>query len=118
MIVFAGIVPHPPILVPEIGGEESQKVEATKRAYDKIATSLAAVEPDVLIVVSPHMMHYPHLFTVCGMSDLAGSFEAFGHPEMTGSVTIMWSWQRRSSINQRIRNCQQFCTKMAKDVTR
>lgn len=78
MLVFAAIVPHPPILIPEVGKEETKKVGKTIAAYEKLAADLAAAEPDTIIIISPHMIHYPHLFTVCGMPYLAGSFEAFG----------------------------------------
>lgn len=78
MIVFAAIVPHPPILIPEVGKEETKKVAKTVAAYEKLAADLAMAEPDTIIIISPHMIHYPHLFTVCGMANLAGSFEAFG----------------------------------------
>ncbi len=78
MIVFAGIVPHPPILIPEVGKDDTKKVAKTIIAYQKLATDLAVAEPDTIIIISPHMIHYPHLFTVCGMPELVGSFETFG----------------------------------------
>lgn len=78
MIVFAGIVPHPSLLIPEIGKDDSKKVEKTFLAYEKLAKDLAESEPDTIIVISPHMTHYPHLFNVCGMADLYGSFANYG----------------------------------------
>lgn len=78
MIVFAGIVPHPPIIVPGIEDAENTKVQKTIESYQKFAKELALSEPDTIIVISPHMIHYPHLFNVCGMSDLFGSFHDFG----------------------------------------
>jgi len=77
MIVFAGISPHPPLLVPEIGKEDSKKVSATLDGLTRLGRELAAAEPDTIIVVSPHMVHYPHLFNICGMEDLYGSFNNF-----------------------------------------
>ncbi|PIS07860.1 AmmeMemoRadiSam system protein B [Candidatus Berkelbacteria bacterium CG10_big_fil_rev_8_21_14_0_10_43_13] len=82
MLVFAGIVPHPPIIVPEVGKEDTKKTVTTISAYQKLAGELAAAEPDTIIIISPHMIHYPHLFTVCGMSELFGSFAAFEAPEI------------------------------------
>jgi len=82
MLVFAGIVPHPPIIVPEVGKEETKKTAATISAYQKLAHDLAMTEPDTIIVISPHMIHYPNLFTVCGMTDLFGSFANFEAPEI------------------------------------
>lgn len=92
MLVFAGIVPHPPILIPEIGKEETKKVAKTVAAYEKLAADLAAAEPDTIIIISPHMIHYPHLFTVCGMENLAGSFEAFG------AESIAWRGQNNIEL--------------------
>jgi aromatic ring-opening dioxygenase LigB subunit len=78
MIVFAGIVPHPPLVIPEIGKNDSKKVNKTFLAYEKIAKDLADSEPDTIIIISPHMTHYPHLFNVCGMADLYGSLSNYG----------------------------------------
>jgi aromatic ring-opening dioxygenase LigB subunit len=78
MIVFAGIAPHPPLVVPGIGKDDAKKVKATREAYEKFAADLAETEPDVIIVISPHMVHYPHLFNVSGMKKLYGSFESYG----------------------------------------
>jgi len=77
MIVFAGIVPHPPLIVPEVGKKDAAKVVKTAESYKKIMSDLAKTEPDTVIIISPHMVHYPHLFTVCGMADLYGSFKSF-----------------------------------------
>ncbi|MCX6808771.1 MAG: AmmeMemoRadiSam system protein B [Candidatus Berkelbacteria bacterium] len=78
MIVFAGIVPHPPLALPEIGKEDSKKVKKTADALERLAEGLNLADPDTIIVVSPHMVHYPHLFNVCGMPKLSGTFEGFG----------------------------------------
>lgn len=78
MIVFAGIVPHPPVLIPSIGKGEEKKVEKTHQAMMKFAEELSESDPDVIIFISPHMAHYPHMFTVCGMPDLYGSLRSFG----------------------------------------
>lgn len=81
MIVFAGIVPHPPALIPQIGKGEEAKIALTKNSLIKLGQKLAESEPDVIIFITPHMAHYPHLFNVCGMSDLFGSFRFFDYPD-------------------------------------
>lgn len=78
MIVFAGIMPHPPLVIPQIGKEDSKKVAATYDAMEKLAKELAAAEPDTIIIISPHMIHYPNFFNVCGMERLYGTFQHFG----------------------------------------
>lgn len=78
MIVFAGIVPHPPLLLPEIGRGDEEKIAKTKEAFSNLALALAENEPDTIIFISPHMVHYPHLFNICGMTELVGNFDNYG----------------------------------------
>lgn len=81
MIVFGAITPHPPIIVPAVGHGEEKKAVKTVEGLNKLAGQLALTEPDTLVIISPHMVHYPHLFNVCGMSDLYGSFSHFREGE-------------------------------------
>ncbi|MBI2862748.1 MAG: hypothetical protein HYX89_08000, partial [Chloroflexi bacterium] len=48
-IIFGCIVPHPPILVPAVGGSESRRVEATARALESLAEEIRALDPEVLL---------------------------------------------------------------------
>ena len=41
MLVFGVISPHPPIIIPEIGGKETEKVKKTIEALDLAAAQLA-----------------------------------------------------------------------------
>jgi aromatic ring-opening dioxygenase LigB subunit len=77
MIVFSGMVPHPPVMVPGINKKEEVKTNKTKEALLRLGENLAQSEPDTVIFISPHMAHYPHFFNVCGMADLYGSFSAY-----------------------------------------
>jgi len=90
MIVFAGIVPHPPLAVPGVGKDDVKKVGETVKALEKLSEKLAEAEPDTIIVISPHMVHYPHLFNICGMGDLFGGFSAFGFAE--------FEWHGRNNV--------------------
>ncbi len=81
-LVFAGISPHPPILLPEIGGADSKKVKKTADALLELADKLNNAEPETIIIISPHGLVYPDRMNVCGMKNLAGDFSQFGHPEL------------------------------------
>ncbi len=82
MIVFGAISPHPPIIIPEIGGSEIKKVEKTIKAMKKLTKILKEAEPDTLIVISPHGLTYPDRMNVCSMPKLEGDMAHFGHPEI------------------------------------
>lgn len=62
-LVFAGIAPHPPILLPSIGKENVAKVHATKAALEQMEKDLYVSKPDVIMVISPHGQFYPDVFS-------------------------------------------------------
>ena len=53
-VVFAGLTPHPPLLIPEIGHNERDKVTLTDQAMKKLAGSLVHSDPDVVVFITPH----------------------------------------------------------------
>lgn len=57
MLTFGIISPHPPIILPEVGGKETEKVVNTVVALEKAAKELAAAKPDSLLIISPHQEH-------------------------------------------------------------
>lgn len=57
MLVFGVISPHPPLIIPEIGGKDIERVKRTVSALETAATGLAAAKPDRLLIISPHEGH-------------------------------------------------------------
>lgn len=76
------IVPHPPLLVPAIGGRDIEKVLSTQRAMEELGLTVADLQPDVLIMISPHSPIYRDVFGIKNVTPLEGSFAAFGRPQI------------------------------------
>lgn len=58
-IVFGCVVPHPPIMVPEIGGGREGEVSASIQAMREVSQSLSESHPQSVLIVSPHgASHY------------------------------------------------------------
>ena len=57
MLVFGVISPHPPLIIPEIGGKDIERVKRTVSAMETAAERLSAAEPDRLLIISPHEGH-------------------------------------------------------------
>ena len=58
-IVYACLVPHPPIMVPEIGGGRELEVSSSLQALGKVSEELKAHEPQIVFIISPHgAIHY------------------------------------------------------------
>ncbi len=55
MISFACISPHPPLLLPDVGSvKDRQKVGQTIKSLDSLGEKLRVVNPDSIIISSPH----------------------------------------------------------------
>jgi MEMO1 family protein len=53
-IVAGALTAHPPILLPEVGGADSQRVRLTAHAMGELDGMLASADAALAIVVSPH----------------------------------------------------------------
>lgn len=76
------IVPHPPLLVPAIGGRDVETVRATQEAMRNLGGRLAELRPEVLVMISPHTPIFRDAFTVKTAPALEGSFASFGRPQV------------------------------------
>jgi len=72
------VSPHPPILVPEVGGREALKVEKTGRALGYLAAEIESIDPDTIVIMSPHTPIFTDAFAVKVAPHLEGSFRSFG----------------------------------------
>lgn len=58
MINTIYITPHPPIVVPEVGKGEEEKIGATLESFKKMAREIANLKPETIIISSPHQLAY------------------------------------------------------------
>ena len=85
-IVAAFMVPHPPMIVPEVGRGSEKQVEKTIKAYERVAQEIAALRPDTIIISSPHSMMYADYFHISPGAGATGSFADFGTPQVKFDV--------------------------------
>lgn len=81
-IVFSGIAPHPPLLIPEIGGNRIGQVVSTQRALREFSRRLVDTDPETIVVISPHSPLDPHAFTARSTVELNGDFRDFYSPNV------------------------------------
>ena len=77
-IVAAFMVPHPPLIVTEIGRGQEASIKETADAYDRVAREIAGIEPDTIIITSPHSVMYTDYFHISPGASATGSFAGFG----------------------------------------
>ncbi len=79
-IVFAGIAPHPPLLVPEVGGNRIEQVADSQRALRDFSRRVIRACPETVIVISPHSPLDSRAFTARSTPEVAGDFREFYAP--------------------------------------
>lgn len=86
MIKAAFMLPHPPIIVPEIGKGEEKKVQKTVEAYHAAARRIADLKPDTIILTSPHQILYSDYFHISPGKSTSGDFAQFRAPQVQMQV--------------------------------
>ena len=87
MIIGAYIMPHPPIIIPQIGKGEERKIQKTIDACKEVANRIAALKPQTIVLTSPHSVLYSDYFHISSGSGAKGSFSQFGAPQVQMEVT-------------------------------
>jgi len=77
MILSAVVVPHPPIILPEVGHGEEKKISATSNAYKEISRRIVEQNPDTIIITSPHSVMYADYFHISPGETAQGNMAQF-----------------------------------------
>ena len=85
-IVAAFMVPHPPMIVPDVGRGSEKQIEKTIRAYEKVAEEIAALRPETIIISSPHSIMYADYFHISPGTGASGSLSDFNAPHVKFNV--------------------------------
>ena len=81
-ILAAYMVPHPPMIVSEVGRGSERQIEATRAAYVRAAEEIAALKPETIIISSPHAAMYADYFHISPGREAEGSFAQFHAPQV------------------------------------
>ncbi len=81
-IVFSGLSPHPPILVPEIGKDEIQKCIKSRLGLQEFSKKLRDSKPEILVLITPHGPVFHDAISIYTVPSYHGDFGQFGCPEV------------------------------------
>ena len=79
-ILAAFLAPHPPIIIPAVG-HGSREADRTIAALEQAAADLAALQPETVVILSPHAPLFSDFIFFYSGDRLSGSLAQFGHPE-------------------------------------
>ena len=81
-VAAAYMVPHPPMIIPQVGRGSEEQVRETIRSYEAVAAEIAEIHPETVIVISPHAVMYADYFHISPGEKAAGDFGQFRAPEV------------------------------------
>lgn len=85
-VIAAFAVPHPPLIIPEVGHGRERGIQATIDAYTEVGHRIAARAPDTIVISSPHTVMYADYLHIAPGAGARGTFARFGAPQTGCSV--------------------------------
>lgn len=87
-MVFSGIVPHPPIMVPEVGRESIKDVGSSIEAMRTFTERLVASGAKTVVLITPHAPLEADAFVTYGGNVVSADFGNFGSPETSFELSV------------------------------
>lgn len=87
-IIGRYIVPHPPIVVREIGRGQEEKATKTVEALERVAEEIARLRPSTVLVVTPHGPLFSDAIAINQMEEVEGDFAQFGRGDVSMKLSI------------------------------
>ena len=80
------LMPHPPLIIPQIGRGEEKKIESTIKACTEIGRRIRETAPDTVIIITPHGMVFRDAVAVYTQEEISGDLGRFGAPGISMSL--------------------------------
>ena len=79
MNVLAGfLLPHPPLIIKEVGRGQENEIEKTREAYRQVGQKISELKPETMVIISPHSIMYSDYFHISPGKLAQGDFSNFG----------------------------------------
>jgi aromatic ring-opening dioxygenase LigB subunit len=85
-IITAALVPHPPLLIPEIGKDNWGLLEKTYNSYKRIEEDIYAGQVETIVIISAHGPEHENIFSINIGENYDINFEEFGDFSVKASI--------------------------------
>ena len=86
-ILAAVMVPHPPLIVHEVGRGDEKKINDTIIGFTKPTELIAELAPQTIVIFSPHSAYYSDYFHISPGNSAYGDLAKFGAGRVTFDVS-------------------------------
>lgn len=77
-IVASYLLPHAPVFIDQVGGDQTERVTRTIKAYEEVAKRIVKLKPDIIVMVSPHGPIFTDAISIYDFEPYVGNMAAFG----------------------------------------
>lgn len=77
-IVFGCTVPHPPLMVPDVGKGQERAISATIEAMDMVNQKMASQHPEIVLIISPHGKSHDRAMGILTAASCTGDMRGWG----------------------------------------
>ena len=85
-VLAAFVLPHPPLILAEIGRGQEKTIQKTIDAFEETARRIANLKPDTIVLTSPHAVLYGDYFHLSPGEVAQGDLRRFGAKEASVDV--------------------------------
>ena len=82
------LLPHPPIVIPEVGKGEEEKIKATSKSMHFVGQEISHKAPGTIVIVTPHGVMFEDAVALSYEDEMQGDFEHFGITGITMQCKI------------------------------
>lgn len=104
MGILAGFMaPHPPLIIPDVGRGQERGIQETIEAYEKMAEEIGGLQPETIVLLSPHQTMYADYFHISPGRGAKGDFGQFGAPQARMEVSYDTAFTERLGASAGVR---------------
>lgn len=82
------LMPHPPIVIPEVGKGEEKKITSTSTSLYTIGKEIAEKSPDTIIIITPHGTMFQDAIALSLEDEVSGDLKNFGVSDVSMKFPI------------------------------
>jgi len=75
-------MPHPPVIIPEIGGGKETHARDTIKGMDQLGQLVSEIKPETIIFISPHGNSFNNGTCILNKETIRGDFSVYGYPDV------------------------------------
>lgn len=98
-IIGSYLMPHPPIIIPDIGKGEEHKIEDTITSCNTVGKEIAQLKPETIIVITPHGTMFSDAVAISHEDEIHGDFRNFRAVNVKMDLEIDTQFNERLILN-------------------